>query len=181
VSAPNRLAKFAKKEYRDGFLRSQIGSGIAYQIQALRSKLRMTQQQFAEATGKPQTVISRLENSAEGAVTVRTLLDIATGANVALVVQFVAYPEFIARTEDMTDVALQPETIFETLEREAAPQLVERHNNFDLAGWNPTSDLQADQARSNEPPQIPGLGGRAPSEQEVERQPKPRAVAGIFH
>jgi transcriptional regulator with XRE-family HTH domain len=116
VNALNNLKKFARKDYRDGFLRTQIGSGIAYQIQALRAKLGVTQQEFAELTGKKQTVISRLENSRSGLVTVRTLLDIATGANVALLVRFVSYPEFLGRTADMSDAALQPETISESLE-----------------------------------------------------------------
>jgi transcriptional regulator with XRE-family HTH domain len=119
VNALASLKKFARKDYRDGFLRTQIGSGIAYQIQALRAKLGMTQQEFAELTGKKQTVISRLENSRTGAVTVRTLMDIAAGADVALLVQFVGYPEFITRTADMSEAALQPETITETLAKPA--------------------------------------------------------------
>jgi transcriptional regulator with XRE-family HTH domain len=122
VNVLSSLSKFARRDYRDGFLRTQVGSGIAYQVQALRSKLGLTQQQFALLTGKKQTVISRLENSRSGAVTVRTLLDIATGTNVALLVQFVSYPDFLKRTADMTDAALMPDTIQETLEAKREPE-----------------------------------------------------------
>ena len=117
------LSSFANKDYRDGYLRTQIGSGIAYQIRALRAKLGFSQQRFAEVTGKTQEAISRIENSRSGAVTVRTLLDIAAGANVALLVQFVSYPEFLGRTENMSVAGLQPDTIHESL---AKPQRDDR-------------------------------------------------------
>jgi transcriptional regulator with XRE-family HTH domain len=111
------LAKFAKKLYRDGFLQSQTRSGIALQIRALREKLGLSQEQFAAKTGKKQSVISRLESPDYGKASVQTLLDIASAVDVALVVKFVSYPEFLAQTADMSPVALQPDTIFESLGR----------------------------------------------------------------
>jgi transcriptional regulator with XRE-family HTH domain len=117
VSGLVRLKKFAQKIYRDGYLRTQICGGIAYQIQALREKFGLTQIEFAEATGKKQSVISRLENTSYGKVTVQTLLDIACAMNVALVVKFVSYPDFLAQTEDMSVRGLQPDTIYESLAR----------------------------------------------------------------
>ncbi len=113
------LRKFTDKDYRDGYLRTQIGAGVSYQIQALRAKFGLTQAQFAQQVGKPQSVVARLEGSAKGNVTVKTLLDIATGMNVALLVQFVSYPEFLRRTENMSEAALQPATIFESVEEAA--------------------------------------------------------------
>lgn len=113
----NTLHKFANKKYRDGFLQAQVRGRIAYQIQALRRKFGLTQSEFAERTGKKQSVISRLENTEYGKVSVQTLLDIAAGLNVALVVQFVSFPEFLKRSTDMSDAALQPETIDESLAR----------------------------------------------------------------
>ncbi|MER9248922.1 helix-turn-helix transcriptional regulator [Mesorhizobium sp. M0590] len=75
----------------------------------------MSQADFAQKTGKTQSVISRLESTEYGKVTVQTLLDIASGLDVALLVQFVSYPDFLQRTADMSDKALQPETIQESL------------------------------------------------------------------
>lgn len=111
----NKLTKFARKEYRDGYMQTQVRGGIAYQIKALREKFGYSQTQFAETTGKKQSVISRLEDTEYGRVTVQTLLDIASSLNVALLVKFVSYPEFLNRNEDMSVAALQPETIDESL------------------------------------------------------------------
>lgn len=100
-------------------MQTHVRSGIAYQIKALREKFSQSQDQFAGKTGKPQSVISRLENTEYGKVTVQTLLDIATSLDVALLVRFVSYPEFLNRTSDMSTKALQPDTISESLNSES--------------------------------------------------------------
>jgi transcriptional regulator with XRE-family HTH domain len=117
VSGLAELKKFAKKIYRDGYLRTQVCGGIAYQIQAVREKFGMTQMAFAEATGKKQSTISRLEDTSYGKVSVQTLLDIACAMDVALVVKFVSYPDFLRQTENMTSRGLQPDTIYESIAR----------------------------------------------------------------
>ena len=117
MNAPKqKLSDFADKDYRDGFLDAVTRSGIAYQIKALRKKFGFSQAEMAEATGKTQSVISRLEGG--GRASVQTLLDIASALNVALLVRFVSYPEFLDRANKMSDKALQPDTIHESL---AAP------------------------------------------------------------
>ncbi len=124
MSVLSRLKKFADKAYRDGFMQTQVRGGIAYQIQALRAKFGLTQNEFAQRTGKKQAVISRLESTAYGKMSVQTLLDIACSLDVALLVRFVSYPEFLERTADMSVAALQPETIFESLARPSQPRAV---------------------------------------------------------
>lgn len=112
----SRLAKFARKAYRDGFLQTQVRGSIAYQIQALRDKFGLSQEQFAQKTGKKQSVISRLENPEKSLPSVQTLIDIAAANDVALVVRFVSYPEFLAYSSSMSPEDLQPATVFESLE-----------------------------------------------------------------
>ncbi len=114
MSDQSTLRKFADKDYRDGYLNATVRGWIAYQVQALREKLGMTQTEFAAKVGTTQTVISRMEND-KGVPNVQTLLDMASELNVALVVQFVSYPDFLARTADMGPTALQPATIDESL------------------------------------------------------------------
>jgi transcriptional regulator with XRE-family HTH domain len=109
------LERFAAKKYRDGYLQSRVRGFIAYQIQALREKLGLTQAEFAELTGKKQSTISRLEDTEYGKVSVQTLLDIACATNVALVVKFASYPDFLDQTRNMSLEALQPRTIQESL------------------------------------------------------------------
>ena len=117
MNALKKIFKFANKFYRDGFMQTQVRSGIAYQIQALREKEGLSQTAFAELTGKKQSVISRLEDTEYGKVSIQSLLDIASALNVALLVRFVSYPEFLERTQDMSVARLQPETIFESLKK----------------------------------------------------------------
>jgi transcriptional regulator with XRE-family HTH domain len=88
---------------------------IAYQIQALREKTGLNQTDFAKKIGKKQSVVSRLEDTEYGRVTVQTLLDIACALDIALVVKFASYPDFLFQTRDASVSALQPQTIQESI------------------------------------------------------------------
>jgi transcriptional regulator with XRE-family HTH domain len=114
VSDQNDLAKFDRKAYRDGYLQAKVRGMIAYQIQALREKTGLNQTDFAERIGKTQSVVSRLENTEYGRVSVQTLLDVACALDVALVVKFASYPDFLTQTRNASATALQPQTIQET-------------------------------------------------------------------
>ena len=114
----NKLEKLRQKEYRDAYLRAQVHNWVAYQFQSLRKKLRLTQSEMSKRVEKPQSVVSRLESEDYRGVSVQTLLDFACAMDVALVVQFVSYPEFLARTRDKTEIAMQPDTLFESLARQ---------------------------------------------------------------
>ncbi len=114
------LAKFAKKAYRDGYLETTVRGGVAFQIRALRNKFGDSQEDFARRTGKKQSVVSRLEDPELGKASVQTLIDIAKASDVALVVRFVSYPEFLAQMADMSPDGLKPDTVFESLSRAAA-------------------------------------------------------------
>ncbi|MCK1562453.1 helix-turn-helix transcriptional regulator [Bradyrhizobium sp. 173] len=111
----NKLSKFAEKKYRDNYLQSRVRGFIAYQIQALREKLGLTQAQFAELTAKKQSTVSRLESTEYGKVSVQTLLDVACACDVALIVRFASYDELLDQTGNMEASALQPRSIQETL------------------------------------------------------------------
>jgi transcriptional regulator with XRE-family HTH domain len=120
VSDQNNLQKFSSKKYRDGYLQSRVRGYIAYQVQALREQLGLTQAGFANLTGKQQSTISRLEDTEYGRVSVQTLLDIACAANVALIVKFASYPDFLDQTRSMNPGTLQPDTIQESLRKAKA-------------------------------------------------------------
>lgn len=114
------LHRFLDKDYRDSYLQTHVRSGIAYQIHALRAKAQMTQVEFANATGKKQSTISRLEDTEYGRVSVQTLLDIATARGVALIVRFVDYAQFLTITSDMSPKALGPDDIYQSVAKAAA-------------------------------------------------------------
>jgi len=117
VNVQNKLNRFASKDYRDAFMQTQVRAGIAYQIQALRRKFGLTQAQMAEKTGKKQSVISRLESTEYGGVSVQSLLDIASALDIALVVRFSSYPDFLSTTSNVSEDALQVDTISESLSK----------------------------------------------------------------
>jgi transcriptional regulator with XRE-family HTH domain len=115
------LVRFNEKLYRDGYLQAKVRGMIAYQIQALRDKTEMNQIDFAKKIGKTQSMVSRLEDTEYGRVTVQTLLDIACALDVALIVKFASYPDFLFQTRDASVAALQPSTIQESLARTERP------------------------------------------------------------
>jgi hypothetical protein len=79
---------------------------LAQQIRALRGDL--LQSEFGRLIGKPQSVVSRLEDPDYGKVTLQTLLDIAGKLDIALLVRFVDYPTFVISTEDISPSSLMP-------------------------------------------------------------------------
>jgi len=115
----NKFRKLADKTYRDGYMHTAVRGGIAYQIRALRERSGMTQAEFAERIGTTQSVISRLESTEYGKVSVQTLLNIASAFDIALLLRFVSYPVFIDGMQSMNDNALCPDTIHSTLSNEA--------------------------------------------------------------
>jgi transcriptional regulator with XRE-family HTH domain len=166
------------KAYRDGYLQSHVRGGIAYQIRALRTKIGLSQVEFAEATGKKQSTISRLENTEYGKVSVQTLLDIACATDVALLVRFVDYSLFLRTTADMSPQALGPDNIFET----NAHAIVRGKTsilNRAFAGWgslheNPQSGTRSAGPATTEP-------SAALLNQTMEDQNKPAAGVTLWN
>jgi transcriptional regulator with XRE-family HTH domain len=79
---------------------------LADQIRGLRGALSQTE--FGKLLGKPQSVISRLENENYGKVTVQTLLDIALKLDRGLIIRFVNFSTFLKATDDESISALVP-------------------------------------------------------------------------
>ena len=104
MKSRNRWQAFERKEYRDGYVASRVRTSIALQIRALREQRSLSQREFADRLGKPQSVISRLENTEYGRVSVQTLLDIAAALDIALVVKFCALREFLTKCQILPTV-----------------------------------------------------------------------------
>ena len=113
------VSKLGKKKYRDAYLSSHLRMFLANQIRALRGNL--SQKAFGQLIGKPQSVVSRLESSDYGKVTLQTLLDIASKLDVALLIRFVNYPAFLRATDDMSMAAQKP-TAYDQAEMDAIVQ-----------------------------------------------------------
>lgn len=100
--------KLRDKAYRHSYVSQHLRTFLADQVRSLRGEL--SQKAFGKIIGKPQSVISRIEdNESDGMLSLQTLLDIASKLGIALVVRFVDYPNFIRITSDYSERALVPE------------------------------------------------------------------------
>ncbi len=99
-----------EKEMRDAFLSAQTRAKIALQIRALRSQRGLSQGTLGERMGKPQSNVARLEDREVARYTVTTLLELASAFDVGLVVEFVPYEYFLARSQDLSQSNLQVES-----------------------------------------------------------------------
>jgi transcriptional regulator with XRE-family HTH domain len=104
------IRKLSDKAYRDAYVADHVRTGIAFQIRALREARTWNQTQLGQRMGKPQNVISRLEDPDYGKVTLSTLLQVASTFDVGLIVQFVEWDDWLLRMEDVSPAALQKES-----------------------------------------------------------------------
>lgn len=89
-------------EYRSAFVAENVRTKISYQIRALRAQRGWQQKTLAERMGKPQSVVCRLEDPDYGKPSIQSLLEIAAAFDVALVIEFVGFKEFLRRTRDVS-------------------------------------------------------------------------------
>jgi transcriptional regulator with XRE-family HTH domain len=85
---------------------TQLKAFLSDQIRTLRGDL--TQREFGDKIGKPQSVISRLEKQLDRHISIQTLIDIAVKLDIAVVIRFVDFTTFLRYTEDYSDKALAP-------------------------------------------------------------------------
>ena len=104
------IEKLARKDYRDAYVAESVRTGISYQILAIRGHRGWSQRKLAEVLKKPPSVVCRLEDPDYGRLSIQTLLEIASAFDVAPIVQFVTYPEFLRRTRDISPDALNAES-----------------------------------------------------------------------
>jgi transcriptional regulator with XRE-family HTH domain len=74
---------------------SHIKKGVAYQIRAIRDRLKWSQERLAGEVRMPQNAISRLESPDYGKPTLTTLRRLAAAFDVGLVVRFVPFTEMV--------------------------------------------------------------------------------------
>jgi len=94
------------KEFRDIFVREFIQGGLPFQIRILREDRGLTQRELGEKVGMRQSAISRVEDPDYGALSLKTLLRLASAFDVGLLVRFAAYGKIIETMEDLSPEAL---------------------------------------------------------------------------
>lgn len=101
------IEKLGRKAYRAAYVGEHVRRGIAAQIRAMRDQRGWNQGRLSVELGKPQSVVSRLEDPSYGKVTVQTLLEVAATFDVALQVRFVPFSKFLQQTRDVSTRSMQ--------------------------------------------------------------------------
>lgn len=98
------------KDYnvRHQYLGSSIRQLVAMQIKAMREDREWSQSQVGEKTGMKQSAIARLEDPRHKSMTLVTLQRLAKAFDVALVVHFGAFTEFVSWTSQLNNTRLAP-------------------------------------------------------------------------
>lgn len=106
------LKRLQKKTYRHAYVSEHVRRGMAHQIKALREdpSRGWNQGELSKRLGKPQSVVSRMEDPSYGKLTVQTLLEVAEAFDVALWVRFVSFPKFLILTEDLSTASMRVES-----------------------------------------------------------------------
>lgn len=98
--------KFKSARYRHAYVGAHARRGIAHQVRVMRQDRGWSQGDLAKKMGKPQSVVSRIEDPAYGRLTMATLLGVAQAFDVALSVRFVSFAKFVRDTDDISPRAL---------------------------------------------------------------------------
>jgi ribosome-binding protein aMBF1 (putative translation factor) len=95
---------------REAYLESCLEQDVAWQIRLNREAREMSQKTLADAVGTKQSSIARAEDTTYGKHSLSMLVKIAHAFGCALLVRFVDYREFLARTKDTSVNALTVDT-----------------------------------------------------------------------
>jgi transcriptional regulator with XRE-family HTH domain len=114
------------KEYRDGFVDSEISVGLPFQIRALREQRGWSQKDLADATAMLQPRICAMEQAGYGNFTLSTLKKLASAFDIGLLVRFASFGE-LANLAD----AFSPDT-FSVPSSKDDPVLNVRERGADL-------------------------------------------------
>lgn len=110
-------------ETRHLLVDAQIRQGLPLQLRAMREAREWTQAKLAEKLGTTQNAISRLENPKSRPATIPTLKRIAETFDVALIVKFAPFSDFVDSVSSMSEKSVSvPAYNSEAEERERTIQ-----------------------------------------------------------
>jgi transcriptional regulator with XRE-family HTH domain len=122
---PNRyfLQELQDDDFRENFVADHLRMRIALLIRALREQRGWSQAELGRRLGKPQSVISRLEDPDYGKVTLQTLFEVAAAFGLPLYIDMPNWEDWFRLMEDMSRRNLRREEFdFERLAESAERQ-----------------------------------------------------------
>ena len=106
-AGPGVAEALDERDFRGAYMARHLRTFLADQVQGL-ARGYSSQTAFGRLIGKPQSVVSRLEDEDYGGINFQTLIDIAIKLDIAIIVQFVDYPTFLRVTSDFSENAAAP-------------------------------------------------------------------------
>lgn len=103
------VRQLGEDEMRHAYMTDKVRTRIALQIRALRDQAerRWSQTELGRRAGKPQNVISRIENPDYGQLALQTLFDLAEAFKLPLYIDFPEWEQWLERMKDISLTSLQ--------------------------------------------------------------------------
>jgi primosomal protein N'' len=102
------IKQLADKDFRDEFVADQVRARIALMVRALREQAdrKWSQATLGKKAGKPQNVISRIEDPNYGQLSLQTLLEITAAFDLPLLIDIPEWDDWLRRIKVISKEAL---------------------------------------------------------------------------
>jgi transcriptional regulator with XRE-family HTH domain len=96
------LDELKDEEFRDGFVADHVRTRLALLIRTLREQVGWSQAELGRRMGKPQSVVSRLEDPDYGRVSLQTIFEVAAAFKLPVYIDMPNWDDWFGLMEDMS-------------------------------------------------------------------------------
>jgi transcriptional regulator with XRE-family HTH domain len=107
IPNPTILRELEKDDFRASFVADHVRTRLALLIRTLREQRGWSQAELGRRLGKPQSVISRLEDPDYGKVTTQTLFEVASAFGLPLYIDMPDWADWFCLMSDMSSQNLR--------------------------------------------------------------------------
>jgi len=107
IPNPTILRELEKDDFRASFVADHVRTRLALLIRTLREQRGWSQAELGRRLGKPQSVISRLEDPDYGKVTAQTLFEVASAFGLPLYIDMPDWADWFCLMSDMSSQNLR--------------------------------------------------------------------------